>query len=53
MDGWVRVALRAMVGDAPQPGLLEPGLTRLADLLAGAFVLVIGGRGLSGNYSLI
>jgi hypothetical protein len=32
-----------MVGDAPQPGLLEPGFAGLADLLAAAFVLVVEG----------
>src|SRR5512132_2151930 len=32
-----------MVGDAPQPGLLQPGLAGLADGLATASVLVVGG----------
>jgi hypothetical protein len=31
-----------MVGDAPLPGLLESGFAGLADLLAAAFVLVVG-----------
>jgi hypothetical protein len=31
-----------MVGDPPQPGLLESGFTGLEDLLAAAFVLVVG-----------
>jgi hypothetical protein len=32
-----------MVGDPPQPGLLESGFAGLADLLAAAVVLVVGG----------
>jgi hypothetical protein len=34
--------LGATVGDPPQPSLLESGFARLADLLAAAFVLVVG-----------
>jgi len=34
----------AMVGDLPQPGLLESGLAGLTDLLAAAVVLVVGGH---------
>jgi hypothetical protein len=40
--GRAGMALGAMVGDAPQPGLPEPGLTGRADLLAAAVVLVVG-----------
>jgi hypothetical protein len=41
--GRLSVALVPMVGEAPQPGLLASGFACLADRLAAALVLVVGG----------